>query len=584
MRAQQPSFTIICLAIFAMIECSYLHAPATFPCTLPISCIQLADSLRISFGRVDLTRQYWVKVFQDFLNGHADGGSPNPDVFCNREIKFADFLAHARGLGADAIATGHYARLVRGDDQRSQRGSLQPHLPTIGAGAVSAPRTASGGIDWARMDLATWARLHPADGPTQHDDGDSAAEDNALSYAPILGHGAEPLPYYDHLAPPPPPSSSPSSLIAPPRLFRGVDALKDQSYFLSLLRPRALDSVLFPLGALHKQQVRALARDLRLPVWDKKGSVGICFIGKRQSHGAFLEQFLGADAFAPGPIVCAQTGVELGRHTGLPRYTIGQAARLSGQPHAYFVCGKQMAGGGGGNPLTSCGLSSPSTSASLASMASSLPPLTSHSAPPFAALHAQWSHFASAPVLWVAPGRQHASLFWRRALVDRVAFIAGAAPRALGSPSSTAALASPPSSTSVSASSTAPSSSAAASSSSAAPASPSGGRLFCHVQLRRARMSVPAVAQWTHDGRYLAVEFAAPQFAVTPGQALVLYRGDECLGGGIIAAADACAMSATRGGGDGAAMGATMGAAELGSSASAAAVSGWQTTKLGIHL
>jgi tRNA U34 2-thiouridine synthase MnmA/TrmU len=545
------------------------------------SCTQLADSLRISFGRVDLTRQYWVKVFQDFLNGHADGGSPNPDVFCNREIKFADFLAHARGLGADAIATGHYARLVRGDDQRSQNGFRQPHLPTVGAstgGAVSSPSAAGGGIDWARMDLATWARLHPADGPTQHDDGDSAAEDHASLHAPPLVHGAESLPYYDHLAPPPqPPSSSSSSLIAPPRLFRGVDALKDQSYFLSLLRPRALDSVLFPLGALHKQQVRALARDLHLPVWDKKGSVGICFIGKRQSHGAFLEQFLGADAFAPGPIVCAQTGAELGRHTGLPRYTIGQAARLSGQPHAYFVCGKQMASGG--DALT--------TSASSASLASpSLSPLTSHAAPPFAAAHAQWCHFASAPVLWVAPGRQHASLFWRRALVDRVAFIAGAAPHALGSPSSMAVFALPPSSTSEpasSASSAAAATASRASPLSSAPASLSGGRLFCHVQLRRARMSVPAVAQWTPDGRYLAVEFAVPQFAVTPGQALVLYRGDECLGGGIIAAADACAMSATRGGGDGTCAGATMGAVELGSSAGAAAF-GRQTAKLGIRL
>ncbi len=60
-------------------------------------------------------------------------------------------------------------------------------------------------------------------------------------------------------------------------------------------------------------------------------------------------------------------------------------------------------------------------------------------------------------------------------------------------------------------------------------------------------MSVPAVAQWTPDGRHLSVEFAAPQFAVTPGQALVLYRGDECLGGGIIAAADTCAMNTTHG-------------------------------------
>ena len=61
----------------------------------------------------DFAREYWAGVFEHFLAEYARGRTPNPDVLCNREIKFSHFLDAARGLGAEAIATGHYARIER---------------------------------------------------------------------------------------------------------------------------------------------------------------------------------------------------------------------------------------------------------------------------------------------------------------------------------------------------------------------------------------------------------------------------------------------------------------------------------------
>ncbi|MFL6591628.1 MAG: tRNA 2-thiouridine(34) synthase MnmA [Luteimonas sp.] len=63
----------------------------------------------------DFSRQYWDGVFSHFLAEYAAGRTPNPDVLCNREIKFRHFLEAARELGADAIATGHYARVTQRD-------------------------------------------------------------------------------------------------------------------------------------------------------------------------------------------------------------------------------------------------------------------------------------------------------------------------------------------------------------------------------------------------------------------------------------------------------------------------------------
>mgnify|MGYP006423613605 CR=1 FL=1 len=182
--------------------------------------------LGIPLRRVEFTAEYWNRVFEHFLAEHAAGRTPNPDILCNSEIKFRAFLEHALELGAEAIATGHYARVV-------------------------------------------------ADGTGGY------------------------------------------------RLLRGADPAKDQSYFLHAIDPRALARTLFPLGEHSKTDVRARARAAGLPNHDRPDSTGICFIGERR-FGEFLSTYLPA---RPGRME-TPTGQDIGAHTGLMHYTIGQRQGL----------------------------------------------------------------------------------------------------------------------------------------------------------------------------------------------------------------------------------------------------------------
>ncbi len=70
----------------------------------------VCDILDIPFTRINFAEQYWEKVFTSFLEAYKAGLTPNPDILCNKEIKFRAFLDYALTRGADAIATGHYAR------------------------------------------------------------------------------------------------------------------------------------------------------------------------------------------------------------------------------------------------------------------------------------------------------------------------------------------------------------------------------------------------------------------------------------------------------------------------------------------
>lgn len=73
----------------------------------------VADRLGIPLHSINFATEYWDRVFEHFLAEYRAGRTPNPDVLCNREIKFRAFLEHAIGLGAAGIATGHYARIER---------------------------------------------------------------------------------------------------------------------------------------------------------------------------------------------------------------------------------------------------------------------------------------------------------------------------------------------------------------------------------------------------------------------------------------------------------------------------------------
>ena len=78
--------------------------------------IAVCNQIGIPYYAVNFEQEYWDKVFTYFLDEYKKGRTPNPDVMCNKEIKFKAFLEHALKLGADYVATGHYARIRRHDD------------------------------------------------------------------------------------------------------------------------------------------------------------------------------------------------------------------------------------------------------------------------------------------------------------------------------------------------------------------------------------------------------------------------------------------------------------------------------------
>jgi tRNA-specific 2-thiouridylase len=126
-------------------------------------------------------------------------------------------------------------------------------------------------------------------------------------------------------------------------LLKGVDAAKDQSYFLHRLTQAQLSRVLFPVGELKKSEVRRIAQEAGLPNHAKKDSTGICFIGERPFR-EFLNRYLPR---TPGRIV-DEKGRELGEHIGLSFYTIGQRKGIGvggtagGAPDAWYVADKRM--------------------------------------------------------------------------------------------------------------------------------------------------------------------------------------------------------------------------------------------------
>ncbi len=84
-----------------------------------LDVVSVADLIGIDVEAVNFATEYRERVFAEFLREYAAGRTPNPDVLCNAEIKFKAFLEHAMSLGADAIATGHYARV------RHENGGVQ---------------------------------------------------------------------------------------------------------------------------------------------------------------------------------------------------------------------------------------------------------------------------------------------------------------------------------------------------------------------------------------------------------------------------------------------------------------------------
>jgi tRNA-specific 2-thiouridylase len=121
-------------------------------------------------------------------------------------------------------------------------------------------------------------------------------------------------------------------------LKRGIDPVKDQSYFLSRLTQAQLARALFPLGGLAKSEVRRIAREMDLPNQDRRDSQGICFLGKIP-YRDFVRHHLGE---REGEIVELDTGKALGRHKGYWFHTIGQREGLGLSHGPWFVQGKDV--------------------------------------------------------------------------------------------------------------------------------------------------------------------------------------------------------------------------------------------------
>jgi len=306
-----------------------------------IDAVSVAERIGIDVEGVNFSAEYRERVFASFLAEYRAGRTPNPDVLCNAEIKFKAFLDHAMMLGAERIATGHYARVEERD------GSIV--------------------------------------------------------------------------------------------LLKGLDAGKDQSYFLHRLTQAQLTRTLFPVGHLQKAEVRQLAREAGLPNHAKRDSTGICFIGERPFR-EFLSRYLPRD---PGPMVTAE-GAPVGEHLGLMYYTIGQrqglgiGGRRDGGGEPWYVAGKDL----DGNRLT------------------------------------------------VVQGHDHPLLRRSRLRAADASWIAGRAPDA---------------------------------------------RLDDLGAKTRYRQADSACRMTAEDAAVFELDFAEPQWAVTPGQSAVVYRGEVCLGGGVIA-------------------------------------------------
>jgi len=324
-----------------------------------VDAAAVADVIGIEIEHVNFAAEYKDRVFAEFLREYSAGRTPNPDVLCNAEIKFKAFLDHAIRLGAEKIATGHYAR------------------------------------------------VRPVDGSFQ--------------------------------------------------LLKGLDPAKDQSYFLHRLTQQQLSRTLFPVGELHKTEVRRLAQQIDLPNAKKKDSTGICFIGERPFRD-FLNRYLSHE---PGPMV-DEEGRRRGQHVGLSFYTLGQRQGLG-------------IGGVAGHD-------------------------TSGAHEPWYVAHKDLAH----NTLHVVQGHGHPWLQSPWLEAADVSWVAGTPPLA--------------------------------------------GALAAKTRYRQVdapcAFTPVASPDWASGGSGFRLDFDSPQWAVTPGQSAVLYDGEVCLGGGVIAAAQVPAVRA----------------------------------------
>lgn len=226
---------------------------------------RVAGKLGVPFYVWDFEKEYKEKVVEYMVDGYRRGETPNPDVMCNREIKFGLFLKRVLELGADYVATGHYVRLA------------SRHIST-GSGRLFAP-AAKSNLD-SRSDDS-------ADGDQAHRSSETFRTKHAGKLAFLLSEAK--------------------------------DKNKDQSYFLWTLGQNELKHCLFPIGDYLKSEVREIARKAGLSTAEKKDSQGICFLGQ-----VTLTDFLRIYILEKRGNILSLVGQKLGEHFGAHLYTIGQ--------------------------------------------------------------------------------------------------------------------------------------------------------------------------------------------------------------------------------------------------------------------
>ena len=239
------------------------------------------------------------------------------------------------------------------------------------------------------------------------------------------------------------------------QLLKGLDASKDQSYFLHRLNQAQLSKTLFPVGELEKTEVRRIADAIGLPNAKKKDSTGICFIGERPFR-EFLNRYI---ANEPGPIK-NELGQRIGEHVGLSFYTLGQRQGLG----IGGLKAKGQARGGGE--------------------------------------HTPWfvaRKDLATNTLYVVQGHDHPWLLSGQLTADNLSWCAGSAP--------------------------------------------SEGYYGAKTRYRQS----DAGCTFATSANMMQLSFTEPQWAVTPGQSAVLYDGDVCLGGGIIASAETSVSNPSNG-------------------------------------
>jgi len=249
--------------------------------------MRVSAHLDIPFLTFDLEDVYKKEVADYMIAEYKAGRTPNPDVMCNKEVKFGAFLKKALAMGADYVATGHYAQVRR----------FSKNSPL-----------ALGGNKNELLHFYSGSQGEISDASLRAGDKGRSGLNFSL----------------------------------PVELLKGKDEAKDQSYFLWTLNKEQLSKIIFPVGHLEKKDVRKLAEKFKLPVAVKKDSQGICFLGAVDLKN-FLKHYIKEKK---GKVV-NEKGETIGSHEGAHFYTLGERHGFSitvksPEDKPYYIIGKDI--------------------------------------------------------------------------------------------------------------------------------------------------------------------------------------------------------------------------------------------------